>query len=275
MIAADAPLPAIVVAPTAGTHDHGPAHDHDVPIVLVHGFTQSSASWGAIVEDLAGIGRPIIAVDLPGHGVTDPDLDGSDLSESAALLGATTGRAVYVGYSMGGRTALRLALDRPDLVEALVLIGATAGIDGSEARAARRAADGARADHLESVGTEAFLDEWLEGSLFSGLTPTEADLDGRRANRPAGLAASLRHAGTGTMEPPWWDDVGALSMPVLLVTGEHDQKFAELADRLAGSIGPNATRATIAGAGHPAHLEQPAGTARAIAEFLAATPDRG
>ncbi|MBX3314747.1 MAG: alpha/beta fold hydrolase [Actinobacteria bacterium] len=238
-------------------------------LVLVHGFTQGGRSWTPVVDGLLTTGRRIVAVDLPGHGATDPSLDRSDLTTTAGLLAAATGPATYVGYSMGGRVALRLALDRPDLVEGLVLLGATAGIDDPADRAARRTADADLADHVEDVRTEAFVDEWLAQPLFASLEPSTHDLLARRANRPEGLAASLRAAGTGTMDPTWWDELGSLAMPVLLMTGALDAKFTAIAERMAAAIGENATRVEVPDAGHAAHLERPGATAAAIADWLA------
>jgi 2-succinyl-6-hydroxy-2,4-cyclohexadiene-1-carboxylate synthase len=164
---------------------------------------------------------------------------------------------VFVGYSFGGRVCLRLAVDHPEAVGRLVLIGATAGIDDPVERAARRAADEVLAEEIEAAGIEPFLDRWLALPLFAGLSAAAQHREERRRNRPDGLASSLRLAGTGAQEPIW-DRLGSLAhVPVLLVTGERDAKFATLAERLAAGIGPSATRLVVPDAGHTAHLEQP------------------
>src|SRR3954454_1022578 len=124
-------------------------------IVLVHGFTQTHVSWSPIIEDLAS-DHEVVAVDAPGHG-SSSDVR-ADLAEGAVHLAEAGGEATYVGYSMGARLALRLALDRPDLVERLVLIGATAGIDDADERAERRLADEALATTIERDGVEPFLE---------------------------------------------------------------------------------------------------------------------
>ena len=95
-------------------------------LVLVHGFTQTGRSWSTIAADLAR-DHEVVLVDAPGHGGSGA-VD-ADLPAGAALLGQAGGRGVYVGYSMGGRLALHLALAEPALVDGLVLLGATAGID--------------------------------------------------------------------------------------------------------------------------------------------------
>ena len=157
---------------------------------------------------------------------------------------------------MGGRLALHLALARPDLVQGLVLIGATAGIEDQPERAARRAADEQLAAELERDGVALFLERWLAQPLFASLPPEAAGLDDRLRNTAAGLASSLRLAGTGTQQP-LWDQLAELSMPVLVVAGERDDKFSAVGSRIAEAIGPNATFALVPGAGHACHLEQP------------------
>ncbi len=238
-------------------------------IVLVHGFTQTAGSWATIAPGLrrAVAGAEVAAVDLPGHG-SAADVR-ADLWGSATHVVEHGGRATYVGYSMGGRVALHAALSHPAAVERLVLIGATAGIDDPGERAARRAADDRLADRVERVGVERFVDEWLANPLFAGLTEETAGRDDRRANSAAGLASSLRLAGTGT-QTPLWDRLGAISVPVLVLVGAGDPKFLAIGDRLAGSI-PTADLVVVDGAGHSVHLEQPERTIEAVASWLAAT----
>lgn len=220
--------------------------------MLLHGFTQTHVSWRPIVSLLDGL--DVVAPDLPGHGTAGEVR--ADLAASAARVAEVGGRATYVGYSMGGRVALRLALDRPDLVERLVLIGATAGIDDPAERAARREADEALAQRIEAAGVAAFLDAWLAQPLFADLDVAPDDLAARRSNPAAGLASSLRLCGTGTMDPPWWDTLDAIQAPTTVIAGEHDQKFATLGQRLADGI-PNAELVVIKASGHACHLESP------------------
>lgn len=222
-------------------------------LVLVHGFTQTAASWRPVLERLAPHFEPVLS-ELPGHG---GNAEARLAFEAAAAgIGDAGGRAVYVGYSMGGRLCLRLALDRPGLVRALVLVGATAGLADARERAERRAEDERLAAEIERDGTDAFLQRWLARPLFATLHPSPDDVAARRRNPPAGLAAALRTLGTGAQEP-LWDRLTELAMPVLLVAGDGDAKFAALAQRMAAAVGPNATVARVPGAGHAAHLERP------------------
>ena len=205
-------------------------------VVLVHGFTQTHRSWDAVARPLA-TRHDVVALDAPGHGeLADVALD---LWQGARLLAQQGGRAAYVGYSMGGRLCLHVALAHPDLVEALALVGATAGIRDADERNGRRRADEARAERIERHGVDAFLHEWLAQPLFASLPPEARSIDDRRTNTAAGLAASLRLAGTGTQEP-LWDRLEELEMPVLLVAGERDDAFSALAREMAAAIGANA-----------------------------------
>ena len=218
-------------------------------VVLVHGFTQTGASWRPVAERLRAR-HGVVCPDAPGHGraagVT------ADLWAGARHLGSQGGRGAYVGYSMGGRLALHLALAEPALVTALVLVSATAGIDDPADRAERVAADQALAARIEAVGVERFLDEWLAQPMFAGL-PAEGRAG--RSHDADGLASSLRLAGTGAQEP-LWSRLGELAMPALVVVGERDAKFRALGERLRDGI-PGATLAVVPGAGHTVHLEQP------------------
>lgn len=235
-------------------------------VTLLHGFSQTAGSWRALTPALEAAGLEVCAPDLPGHGRRQDEP--ADLWTAADVVLADGGTSAYVGYSLGGRIALHAALRRPDRVERLVLIGATAGIDDDAERAARRAADEERAATLERDGVAAFVDEWLRGPLFATLAADAAARDERvAANSAAGLAASLRLAGTGTMSP-LWDDLPRLCLPVQCVVGDLDVKFRALAQRMVDAIGPNASLAIVPGAGHACHLEQPQRFLEVVLPFL-------
>jgi 2-succinyl-6-hydroxy-2,4-cyclohexadiene-1-carboxylate synthase len=237
-------------------------------VVLVHGFTQTLVSWDPLADALADTFQ-VVRVDLPGHGGS-ASVD-VPFADAAAAIGDAGGTATYVGYSMGGRLCLRLAVDRPELVQALVLVGASPGLADPDERAARREADEALAGDIERQGTSAFLEKWLAQPLFSTFTPTPEDLAARRANGSSGLATALRRLGTGVQEP-LWSRLGELTMPVLAIAGQEDARYARLAEEMAERIGVNAQVVAIAGAGHAAHLERPASFARLLSAFLVLHP---
>ena len=241
-------------------------------LVLVHGFTQSGRAWGPVGDALAGRHR-LVALDAPGHGgsaAVSADLPGgADLMARTAE--AAGGAGAWLGYSMGGRYALHVALRHPELVERLVLVSATAGIDDTGERADRRRSDEALADRVESEGLEPFLRWWLDQPLFRSLPAGARQLEGRLGGTAAGLADSLRRAGTGSQEP-LWDRLGELRMPVLVVCGALDTKYEALGRRMVDAIGANATLEVLAGAGHACHLERPDAFLAAVTSWLEREP---
>ena len=240
--------------------------DRPVPVVAVHGFAQSSGCLGPMGDAIAE-SRELLAVDAPGHAGSDRHRD-ADLWRGAELLGTTAGVGDYVGYSMGGRLCLHAVLQSPERVRRLVLISCTAGIEDERERAERAIWDEQHARRLEEIGLDAFVEEWLAQSLFADL-PSWARFDEqRRTNTVAGLAASLRHAGTGSMDP-LWSRLGGIECPVLVVTGSRDERYGELGARMVSEIGANARHVVITGAGHSTHLERPSETTAAVLDFLA------
>lgn len=225
--------------------------------MLVPGFTQTAASWDGVTRSLAGAPHDVVALDVP---------RALDFPATAAAIGEAGGQAAYVGYSMGGRLALRLALDAPGLVETLVLVSASPGIADERERAARRAADEELAAGIERDGVDAFLERWLAQPMFAGVPPDAPGLDARRSFTAADLAGMLRRLGTGVQEP-LWDRLGDLAMPVVLVTGRGDTKFDGIAAAMAERV-PHAARLRLPG-GHALPLEQPEALAAAIGGFLA------
>jgi 2-succinyl-6-hydroxy-2,4-cyclohexadiene-1-carboxylate synthase len=208
----------------------------------------------------------VIAVDAPGHGQS-AQVE-ADLPSGADLMARAAGEAAWVGYSMGGRYALHVALRHRGLVRRLVLVSATGGMDDPRDRAARREADEALAVKVEAEGVAAFVAWWLERPLFATLPPEAAAVDSRLGGTAAGLAASLRQAGTGTQEP-LWSQLSRLAMPVLVVAGSEDHAYLGHGHRLVASIGSNATLAVVPGAGHACHLERPDAFLDIIRPFLA------
>jgi 2-succinyl-6-hydroxy-2,4-cyclohexadiene-1-carboxylate synthase len=235
-------------------------------LVFLHGFTQTGRSWRPVAEYFVRIGYEVVLVDLPGHGGSSSQR--ADLRRTADLLATTTGAAAYIGYSLGGRVALHLALMYPSIVERLAVLGAHAGIEDEEERARRRDADDRLAERVLEIGVPAFIDEWLAQPLFEGLTVTDEDRADRLRNTADGLAWSLRMSGTGS-QIPLWDRLMEFNMPVLAMAGSLDTKFEPLAERIAQSV-PDGTFAPIHGAGHAAHLQQPAQLATRLELWLGA-----
>jgi 2-succinyl-6-hydroxy-2,4-cyclohexadiene-1-carboxylate synthase len=221
--------------------------------VLIHGFTQTHETWLGVIESLKQKFE-VVAIDAPNHG------DSCDISlnleSGARAIGEVGGDATYIGYSLGGRFCLTLALSEPQKVTRLVLISTTAGIEDKEARSERIKNDEELARRIEQIGINQFIDEWISQPLFAGLNSETNQRQIRLKNTAIGLSSSLRLCGAGRQQPTW-SRLKELTMPVLVIAGANDKKYRSLAERLILEIGSNATLEIIKDSGHTPHLEQP------------------
>lgn len=246
-------------------------------LLLLHGFTGSGATWAPFFPAFAAR-FDTLAVDLIGHGRSAAPADPAryrmewcvdDLIALLDLLDVE--RAAVLGYSMGGRVALHLALAAPECVSALVLEGTSPGIVDPAERAARVGSDEALARRIEREGLESFVDSWEALPLFASQRRLPAEVRARQraarlANSPRGLANSLRGMGAGAMRPVF-DRLGEIAAPTLLLAGELDGKYRELCGILAEAM-PNARCEVVPDAGHAAHLERPEAFERVVMGFL-------
>ncbi len=232
-------------------------------LVLLHGFTHSGQSWGRVVTALGERYRPI-APDIRGHasaGELVPVTLEAVMADVAALPPA---RFDLIGYSMGGRIALHVALAMPDRIRRLVLIGASPGLADPAQRAGRRAADERLAAELEASSIEVFAQRWAQTPVLAGLpadVAAEVHAD-RLRSTPAGLARALRGLGTGALAS-LWGRLGDLTMPVTLIVGERDAKFRAIAGEMLALL-PAGRLEVVAGSGHAVHLEAPQRVAHLI-----------
>ena len=261
-----------------GIDFHVEDHGNGPPLVFLHGFTGSAASWASVSRDLASDHR-VIAIDLIGHGASSAPVDPSryafeqalhDLAEVTAQLGVA--RASWMGYSLGGRLALGMALDDPERVSSLILVSATAGIYDEHERHQRTEADEVMARRIDEAGVEAFVDEWerlpiweSQGALPDDVSRMQRNI--RLGNRAVGLSNSLRGMGQGA-QPSYWERLGEIEVPVLLMAGALDRKFVGIAGQMGVRI-VEATLSVVPGAGHAVHLERPREFVDDVRKFLA------
>jgi 2-succinyl-6-hydroxy-2,4-cyclohexadiene-1-carboxylate synthase len=265
---------------TNGSTHHVDERGTGPPLVLLHGFTGSACSWWPMIDALAAHHR-VLAVDLIGHGRSaaparasryafDRALD--DLRQVAETL--DVGGATWLGYSMGGRVALGLAVTYPDLVSALVLESATPGIADVAERARRKSNDDELAARIERDGVPAFVARWERLPMWESQEALPADVLAREravrlANSARGLANSLRGMGQGA-QPSLWGRLPDLRRRTLLVAGERDVKFARIAAEIYNAL-PDAHLAIAPGAGHNVHLEAPAWFGESVKRFIDTT----
>jgi 2-succinyl-6-hydroxy-2,4-cyclohexadiene-1-carboxylate synthase len=176
--------------------------------------------------------------------------------------------AVLAGYSLGGRLALRAALRDPGRYVGLVTVGASAGIEDPAARASRRDADERLATWIEGTSIEEVVEIWERQPVFAD--QSDAQLDAQRAGRlshdPRDLAAILRSAGQGVLEPVW-DELPRLDLPLLAIAGVRDEPYAAAARRLAAET-PAGRSALVEAAGHAPQLQHPEVVAELLMAFL-------
>jgi pimeloyl-ACP methyl ester carboxylesterase len=253
----------------------------DPELVLVHGGAQNAHTWDTVAMAL---GRPLVAVDLPGHGHSDaagaagisPQANATALAVAIRAL-APAARTV-AGMSLGGLSAIALAGLAPELVRSLVLVDITPGVTGAKAKAITAFVDGPR--------TFASFDELLARTIEHNPTRTVSSLrrgilhnaiqleDGswmwryRRFDAPSPLGGSAeRVADAGAL----WDVLGRVSVPVMLVRGMLPQSVVDDADEaeLLRRV-QHARVERVADAGHSVQGDQPLVLARLLEDFLGA-----
>ena len=235
------------------------------PLVLLHGFTGAGSTFDHLREALAAR-FAVTAPDLPGHGSSSPATSWDDaLIELRTALPA---RSFFLaGYSMGARLALAFALRWPDRVRSLLLESGSPGIADPAERAQRRAEDEQLAELVIREGVPEFVARWERHPRLQTLrdlpAPLAESLRKRRlSNSAAGLASALRHLGAGA-QPPLWDELPRVRCPVLLLAGERDAKFSDIARRMASAI-PGARLSLVTSSGHSPHVEAPERYASAL-----------
>ncbi|MGH9136138.1 MAG: alpha/beta fold hydrolase [Acidimicrobiales bacterium] len=260
--------------------------DQPPQLVLFHGGAQNAHTWDTVA---LALDRPLVAVDLPGHGHSDGPQPGAHVrraeslaADVAVVVDALAPKAVaVVGMSLGGLTSIALAASRPDLVRRLVLVDITPGVDRQKAKAIT--------DFVRGPATFPSFDEILartiehnptrKASLRRGILHNAEQLaDGswrwryRRHDdddnpllRGDDLASDAEIDATGRL----WDALGAIDVPVMLARGMLPQSVvddadeAELLRRL-----PAARVERFAEAGHSIQGDMPVELAAAIAGFV-------
>jgi len=253
-------------------------------IVFLHGFTGSTASWREITKLLKGNYRTI-AVDLTGHGKStiSEDIDRYSMDQQVEDLEAlftelSLDQFTLVGYSMGGRVALAYTAHQSRRVLSLILESSSPGLKTKVEREERQAADRRLAERILTDGLPAFIDFWGNIPLFASQKTLSEEKqltvrNERLRQSEIGLANSLRGIGTGS-QASYWESLGTVNLPVLLITGELDTKFVNISREMQRNF-PNVRHETIEHAGHAIHVEKPATFATMIEEHISELKNRG
>ena len=247
-------------------------------LVLLHGGGQNAHTWDTVALALA---RPLIAIDLPGHGHSDRRADRDygpwrNAEAVAAVLDqAAPNAAVVVGMSLGGVTAIRLAATRPDLVRKAVIVDVT-----PQVQEATRSMTTAERGAVALVGGPPLFES------FEAIVGTAVAASPRRPR--SAIERGVRHNAVELPDGRWtwrydlfgelpagqfdftplWQDVSRISAPVMLVRG-GDSKFVTDADvtefrrRM-----PGVRIEVVAGAGHAVQSDQPLALSALISDFV-------
>ncbi|WP_404453798.1 2-succinyl-6-hydroxy-2,4-cyclohexadiene-1-carboxylate synthase [Virgibacillus necropolis] len=249
------------------------------PVLLLHGFTGSTTTWGSLVSTLKTTFQ-VITIDLPGHGKTEvssPKTMRDCCADIKAIIKQLGYEKVHLlGYSMGGRTALSFAMIYPELVQSLVLESASPGLEKEEDRKARIKKDQILTDRIRSDGLASFVNFWESIPLFESQkklpdSVQRAIREERLSQHEEGLIMSLNHMGNG-VQPSWWDELETLTLPVLLVVGVLDAKFVNLNKTMHNRI-PQSNLVIVQEAGHAIHVEQSDFFGKIVSGFILNKPN--
>ncbi len=249
-------------------------------LVLLHGGAQNAHTWDTVA---LALGRPLVALDLPGHGHSDwrDDLAYDPRSLAADVAVAVTQLApsatVVCGMSLGGLTSIVLAAHHPELVRRLVVVDVTPGVNRDKARAV--------IDFIAGPQSFPSFDELLartmehnptrsESSLRRGILHNARQLDDGSwvwcYDRRLPDATPVDAGPADSRHSPLWDDVSAVVAPLLLVRGGlspvvDDDDVAELRRRQ-----PTAEVVVVEGAGHSVQGDRPLELAALLARWCTA-----
>ncbi len=248
--------------------------DVNAGLVCLHGFLGDHRDWDELSVNLDSKG--ILSVDLPGHGQSElPSslaLNFQNTVDSLAQVLSSTcsDPIVLLGYSLGGRVALATALRHPELVQGLILESASPGILDEMERGARRQWDLDLAKRMTQTAAEHFLTEWYGMELFSSLK-LQPDLQRRLIDKRSeqdldSASRTLTFLGAGS-QPSYWEALGRIQVPTLLITGELDRKYRSIAVDMENRSKLIQWR-EVPGAGHIVHLEKALDYAELVQHFL-------
>ncbi|MBS0584971.1 MAG: alpha/beta fold hydrolase [Verrucomicrobia bacterium] len=220
------------------------------PVVFLHGFLGSHADWSEFLPAFSHS----FAFDLPGHGK-------SGIYSLDELYNAIPEKAHLVGYSLGGRIALRLLFSYPKKFSSLSLLSAHPGLEDMKAKEARIESDKKWAALLKTLPMEAFLKEWYNRPLFAK-SPIPAY---RTEQNPEFLEEVLLTYSLGK-QPSYWQALEETKTPLLFLFGGEDKTFLPIYERLTKIA--NISTGLLEGATHSLPLEKPKESLEKIRTFI-------
>lgn len=232
-------------------------------LVFLHGFLSDSRTYHNHIEKFTD-NYHVITIDLPGHGEDQSSMDETwNFDYITTLLDRILDKykdksITLFGYSMGGRVALYYAINGHIPISNLILESTSPGIKEEANQLERRLVDDARAKVLDIAGIELFVNDWEKLPLFQSQLELPVEIQHqirqqRLSQSPHKMAKALRDYGTGQM-PNLWPRLKEIKVPTLILAGEYDEKFVQIAKKMANLI-PNSKCKLISATGHTIHVE--------------------
>lgn len=239
-------------------------------LVLVHGWGLHGGLFGPIVPQLARSFR-VHVVDLPGHGRSAFDCGPGLRAWADAVKSVVPDRAAWLGWSLGGLVAMRIALDAVECVSKLVLVGATPRFSATDGWPHAQPVE-----VVDRFGRELVANFRQTVQAFLTLQSLGDDhaREQVRAIRPLlfehgdpdprGLAAGLAILHDTDLRA----ELEALAPPTLLIAGARDRLTPPGASHAIAALAPNARAVVIPGAAHAPFLNDSAAFAKLVTDFL-------
>jgi pimeloyl-ACP methyl ester carboxylesterase len=247
--------------------EQGPADGE--PVVLLHGFTDSWFSFSRALQAFPSSWHAF-AVSQRGHGESGRPATGYGMPDLAAdalafMNAMNLPRVTLVGHSMGGLVAMEVALEAPERLARLVLLGSATNMRSEDVKGL--------VSELEGLGDEVppeFARGFQESTIHHPVPPEFLD---RAVTESLKVPAHIwRAAAAGQLAAEYTDLVGRITVPTLILRGDHDTIFPEAARQALDRGLPNATVKIYPDTGHALHWERPAEFVRDLEAFVNGRP---
>lgn len=247
----------------------------NLPILFLHGFLGDCNEFSEAISLLSN-DLYCLAIDLPGHGKTKVN-GGEELYQMEYIAqgliefldALCISSCILMGYSMGGRVALYMALHFPQHFQKIILESASPGLKTQDDRNIRIQNDFHLAKEIETENFLAFLNKWYAQPLFLSIKNHRnfaKILERRLQNNPLELSKSLRNLSIG-IQPSLWKKLHKNSVPLLLVAGQLDEKFININIEIS-SLCKFTQLEIVKDSGHNTHLENVGLFVQIIRKFL-------
>lgn len=242
-----------------------------VPLVALHGFMGTPDTFRMLS---VALDNPVLALPLP-----EPDpvpapkarLSASHDNVARRLLQTLDAQGLkrfhLLGYSLGGRIALHMARLAPERVDSLILESVNPGLERFDEREARCQNDEVWVHRIRRKWPDV-LHDWYEQPVFASLSPhlKEELIAEKKGQEPERMARMLERLSLGRQDA-FWEDLSRAVFPILFVSGEMDDRYRAIGERLAAQPGPT-RHYSLPGAGHVVHREQPEAYLAVLRSFL-------